>query len=173
MVLIIGNIPEGRSVLSQKVDVEEDRAQWIPLIGDLLCRAEIDRLQTRISVHLFYEGNVELECSRCLKKITLPVAGDCYVILKHGHADKNHSGEEEESDFYFNDTTDAIDIRSALFDDILLSVPLKPLCSETCQGIPLASAGALPSQENKQADPRWDGLRKIHFDASSAGKNKT
>ncbi len=168
MVITIGNIPEGRSVLSQKVDVEEDRAQWIPLIGDLLCRAEIDRLQTRISVHLFYQGKVELECSRCLKKIEQPVAGDCYIILKHGSVDKNKHDEDEEGDFFFNDSTEEIDIRSALFDDILLSLPLKPLCFEACPGFMETEEKPRPVQKKKQVDPRWEGLKKVNFTIPSA-----
>jgi uncharacterized protein len=162
MVLSIGNIPEGRSVLSQKVVVEEDRAEWIPLIGDLLCRAEIDRLQDRISVHLYYQGKIGLECSRCLKKIEHPVSGDCYVFLKHGSADKIKPGEDEEGDFYFGDETKEVDVRSALFDDLLLSLPLKPLCFEECPGILSAGKGAVNTQEQKHIDPRWAGLKKIH-----------
>jgi uncharacterized protein len=171
MVLTIGNIPEGRSVLSQKVDVEEDRAEWIPLIGDLQCRAEIDRLQDRISVHLYYQGKIELECSRCLEKIEHPVMGDCYVFIKHGSIDKNKSDEDEEGDFYFDDATEEIDVRSALFDDLLLSLPLKPLCSETCPGISPAGNNAVLRLEKEHGDPRWAGLKKINLRDSSTKTN--
>jgi uncharacterized metal-binding protein YceD (DUF177 family) len=170
MLLSIGNIPEGHSVLSQKVEVEEDRADWIPLIGKLDCRAEIDRLQTRISGHVFFQGKVEMECSRCLKKIEHPITGDCYVLLKNDSADKNRPApEEEECDFHFNDTTDEIDIRSAIFDEIILSLPLKPLCVDTCPGIALTSSGSSQSQEKKTSDPRWDGLKKIILKKPSKG----
>jgi uncharacterized protein len=183
MVLTIGKIPEGRSVLSQKVKVEEDRAQWIPLIGELQCRAEIDFLRTRISVHVFYEGKVELECSRCLKKFEHPVKGGCYVLLKNTSADKKRPAaqdedEGEESDFSFNDKTDEIDIRSAIFDEILLALPLKPLCSETCPGFQLKPNVAIEKKEDKQSDPRWDRLKKINsksnvsHHASGTGNSK-
>jgi uncharacterized protein len=169
MVLSLPKIPEGHSVLSQKVEVEQDRAAWITLLGDLLCRAEIDRLQTRISVHVFYCGKVELECSRCLKKIEYPIVGDCYMILKNSSAHKKRpADQEEDSDFYFNDTTEEIDIRSAVFDDILLSLPLKPLCVEACPGISLTSNGAPQSQAHLLSDPRWDKLKKINFNFPSS-----
>jgi uncharacterized protein len=162
MVLTIGKIPEGHSVLSQKVEVEEDRAEWIPLVGNLECRAEIDRLTSRIAVHLFYEGKVEQECSRCLKKFEYPVQGDCYVVLHDRSADKKDpDAQEEESDFSFNDSTDEIDIRSAVFDDILLSLPLKPLCDEACPGFPLPGSVANENQEKRCIDPRWENLKKL------------
>lgn len=164
MVLTLEKVPEGRSALSQKVEVEKDRAEWIPLIDDLLCRAEIDRLPTRISVHVFYHGKVELECSRCLKKFEYPIEGECYVILKNGSAQKNqYTAEDEECDFYFSEGADEIDIRSAIFDDILLSLPLKPLCFEACPGIALTLSGTFQSQGKKSNDPRWDKLKKISF----------
>jgi uncharacterized protein len=127
-----------------------------------MCRAEIDRLQTRISVHLFYQGKIELECSRCLKIIEHTIAGDCYVFLKHGSRNKNSPEDDEECDFFFNDTTEEIDIRSVLFDDVILSLPLKPLCFEACPGIPLTVNGDDSVQDKKQGDPRWEGLKKIN-----------
>jgi uncharacterized protein len=174
MVLTIGKIPDGRSVLSQKVEVEEDRAEWIPLIGDLLCRAEIDRIQTRISVHMFYEGKTELECSRCLRKIEYPIRGECFVLLKNSSTEKKRPAVHqeisyEECDFTYNDSTDEIDIRSAIFDEILLSLPLKPLCSEACPGIPRKSETETIVEKPKttNSDPRWENLKKIRFSSGA------
>jgi uncharacterized protein len=182
MVLTIGKIPEGRSVLSQKVEVEEDRAQWVPLIGNLECRAEIDRIQKRITVHVFYEGKLGLECSRCLRKIEYPVKGECFVLLKNTSADKKkpaeqEESEEEENDFTFTDSTEEIDIRSAIFDEILLSLPLKPLCSEACPGMEIKPDIAEEQPKAESSDPRWDKLKKIRFKPSAphkaSGNNKS
>jgi uncharacterized protein len=99
-----------------------------------------------------------------LKKFEFSVQGECYVVLKNTSADKKHlEVQEEESDFFFNDTTDEVDIRSAVFDDILLSLPLKPLCFEACPGFPLPMNATIENQEKKCIDPRWEELKKLNY----------
>jgi len=56
MVINIKRIPEGRSALSQFVKIEGEQEAWLTCTDDLNCRAEIDRIQSQITVHLFYQG---------------------------------------------------------------------------------------------------------------------
>jgi uncharacterized protein len=162
MLLNCLKIPEGRSVLSQNVTIEGEQWEWISCVGDVHCRAEIDRIPSQISVHVFYQGIVTLECSRCLKKYDRSLAGDFYIVMK-----KRSSGQAaskvpvEEDDFFFDDETDEIDLSGALFDDMVLAVPMKPLCSEDCLGIPLLKKDAIDVSQAKTPDTRWEALMKL------------
>jgi uncharacterized metal-binding protein YceD (DUF177 family) len=172
MVLLINKIPEGRSVLCQNIEIEEGRAALIPPIKNLSCKAEIDRIQDRISVHLYYQGTMTLECSRCLKEFVFPLDGSFYLTLKNTSGPKKHP-EEEESEFSYNDSTEELDIQSAIVDDIVVSIPMKPLCSEGCPGIAFNSNGVTKKPESNKEDPRWNGLKKINLkDFSNISKKK-
>jgi uncharacterized protein len=166
MVINIQRIPEGRSALSQFVKIEGEQGAWLSCEDDLNCRAEIDRIQSQITVHLFYQGAVLLECSRCLKQFSYPVKSDFHVLLKNRSADKKRKAPfEEDIDFYFDDGAEEIDVRSAIFDDIITTLPLKPICTEECTGIivPLEQS-KLPGQGSEKenaVDPRWDALKKL------------
>ncbi len=162
MLLTIKTIPEGRSVFSQNIAAEEGETRGVAFKGEIACRAEIDRVQTRICAHLFYRATVELECSRCLKKLYYPMAGDFFIILKDNSAEKNQNGTNDEGiDFFFNTETDEVDIRSAIIDEMILSLPMKPLCSETCPGVSAASHLTAKAPEQACTDPRWDELKKL------------
>ena len=162
MLLNCLKIPEGRSVLSQNVTIEGEQRAWISCVGDVNCRAEIDRIPSQISVHVFYQGIVTLECSRCLKKFDRSQAGDFYIVIK-----KRSSGQAaskvpaEEDDFFFDDETDEIDLSGALFDDMILALPMKPLCSEDCLGIPSFKEDAIDVSQTKIPDSRWEALMKL------------
>ncbi len=166
MVINIKRIPEGRSDLSQLVKIEGEQGAWLTCKEDLSCRAEIDRIQSQITVHVFYQGAVLLECSRCLLRFNHPVNGDFHVLLMNRSVDKKRKVSfEDDIDFYFDDGTEEIDIRSAIFDDIITTLPLKPICSEECPGIlmpfeVLKDTGQEQSEE-KRGDPRWDALKKL------------
>ena len=168
MVINIKRIPEGRSALSQFVKIEGEQEAWLTCTDDLNCRAEIDRIQSQITVHLFYQGAVLLDCSKCLTRFSYAVSGDFHILLKNRSADKTHRASfEDDIDFYFDDGTDEIDVRSAIFDDIITTLPLKPICSEECPGIlvplePSKPAGQGPGEENR-IDPRWEGLKKLRM----------
>jgi len=164
MILFINKIPEGRSTLCQNVDIEEARKEVIPPIQDLICKAEIDRIKTRITVHINYQVIMRLECSRCLREFSFPLNGNFFITLKNKSEGKNRpiNGEEEEDcDYHFNDTTEEIDIRSTVFDEIILSVPMKPLCRETCPGFSHPSEIKSAPPRNHVVDPRWHILEKI------------
>jgi uncharacterized protein len=166
MVINIQKIPEGRSALSQLVKIEGEQEAWLPCKEDIACRAEIDRIQSQITIHLFYQGAVELDCSRCLTRFNYPVNGDYYIFLKNRSEDKKRKTSfEEDIDFYFDVGTEEIDIRSAIFDEIITAFPLKPICFEGCPGILVPVEASRPAGhgpgEGKHIDPRWDALKKL------------
>ena len=162
MLLNIKRIPEGRSVFSQSFTAEGEHAQWISYAGQIACKAEIDCIPTQIAVHIYYKAPVTLECSRCLKVFDYPIENDFYLnIKKRSQVDKNNP-DVETIDFLYNDTTEELDISSAIFDDIILMLPMKPLCSENCVGFSLYNNNSeKDSSCINNNDPRWDALKKM------------
>jgi len=93
-------------------------------------------------------GCLELACSRCLEGFSFPVQGDFDLLLAPGS--DTMSGEEEELsaadldlDFY---TGKVIDLENIIREQIILTMPLKPLCSEDCRGL-CTRCGANLNQE--------------------------
>jgi uncharacterized protein len=80
---------------------------------------------------------LELPCSRCLEPFALPVASS-FDLRYQPHTENTGEGEREveEDDlttaFYENDT---IDLGQLMREQFFLALPMKPLCSEDCQGL--------------------------------------
>lgn len=82
---------------------------------------------------------IELECARCLEKFRVEVASpieeelELPVGLVEQEAEKAEGPVEEESERLFVDNI--LDLTELLRQDILLAVPIKPVCSEDCKGL--------------------------------------
>jgi uncharacterized protein len=82
-------------------------------------------------------GQIELACSRCLESFTGPAAIDFDLLLVPGpptaHAeDEELSLTDLDLDYYAGEI---VDLESLLREQIILMMPLKPLCHETCKGL--------------------------------------
>lgn len=111
---------------------------------------------------------LELACGRCLEPFTQPV-DEAFDLRYHPHA-VSAEGEKaiEEDDlttaFYENDT---IDLGHLMHEQFVLSMPMKPLCSDACRGLcPMCGTNlnrgtcdCAPAWE----DPRLAALRNVKF----------
>jgi uncharacterized protein len=132
-------------------------------VSYLLERSARD-VHARISIHTV----ASLTCARCLRSFPFPVdarsrftfcatpagiAGDREVELKL---------EDLESGPYEGDE---IDLSGLVYEQIVLSFPIKPLCHADCKGLcPLCGSDRNVSAcgcKEKRVDPRWDVLRKL------------
>ena len=82
-------------------------------------------------------GQMELACSRCLESFAAPAAIDFDLLLVPGPptsaaADAELSPTDLDLDYY---TGESVDLESLLREQIILMMPLKPLCDENCQGL--------------------------------------
>jgi uncharacterized protein len=88
-------------------------------------------------------GKLELNCSRCLEPFLAPVQSDFDLLLVPGPEPVSAEGEELAApdldlDFYAGEV---VDLEGILREQIILMLPLKPLCAETCRGLcPLCGA---------------------------------
>jgi uncharacterized protein len=164
MVLDAFVISEGHSTIRQSANLESVRDRLPPFSGTIECLAEVDRNRTNIYVRIRFSGLFEQQCARCLVMYQHPVSGDINLILQEQNGRYGAAREDETADFYFNSQQPEVDVSSVIYDEIMTSLPLKPLCSDTCKGIVLEHGrnglSAL-KQTRREDDPRWDGLRKL------------
>jgi uncharacterized protein len=82
-------------------------------------------------------GQMELACSRCLDPFTAPVAIEFDLLLVPGSANADAIKEELSPDDLDLDyyTGETVDLESILREQIILMLPLKPLCDENCKGL--------------------------------------
>ena len=98
--------------------------------------AEIHRILETVTLDIRVETALDLECGRCLEPFTLPVqSGFRYTLVpsRNPEAQKEELSDEDVSFSYYQD--DLIDLDALVYEQILLQVPMKPLCAEDCRGL--------------------------------------
>lgn len=167
MILNIREIPEGHSEISQECELDSIKNDLPPMTGKIKCHGDINRIDADIYIHLHFEGIFILQCSRCLEDCSSPIAGEVQfsvreLVGKHGKSDD----EEEQVDFYYDSNYEQLDVSSAFYDELMIEMPLMPLCSLECKGVEVKDSDiSVDLVGNKKIedkiDPRWDALRKL------------
>lgn len=116
-------------------------------------------------------ATLELACSRCLEPFDWPV--DASFDLRYQPATRNQGageheiGEDDLTTAFYNNN--AIDLRALMEEQFYLSLPMKPLCAESCKGLcPTCGANwnrAACGCSNRWQDPRLAGLRSLTRDS--------
>jgi uncharacterized protein len=106
------------------------------------------------------EGEVLMECRRCLTDVSVPVKDDAYVIFAESGSD-----ETDDPDVYvLDERSNKLDLSPAIREQWLLNVPAFALCREDCKGM-CPKCGKNwndgPCDCETSSDSRWDALRKI------------
>jgi uncharacterized protein len=95
---------------------------------------------TRVKETVFIEGRVATTvgapCCRCLEMTRLPVDASFKYTFCPTPADPKEEWEltAEDLDYAYYEE-DAIDLDSLIFEQIMLQIPVKPLCGESCRGL--------------------------------------
>ncbi|MFA5112457.1 MAG: DUF177 domain-containing protein [Desulfobaccales bacterium] len=82
-------------------------------------------------------GHLELACGRCLESYSAPADADFDLLLVPRITaafaeDEELSQPDLDLDYY---TGEIIDVESLIKEQIILMIPLKPLCQDDCQGL--------------------------------------
>ncbi len=149
------------------LDLVEESAVFLePTKADVFIRLVGDEvfIQGRITAKLSFV------CSRCLTPFEFPVdsAFDLVYFPEELDTFADELDDEEIDRMYYRDRR--IDLMAVVLEQLNLSFPAKPLCSETCEGL-CAVCGELIrfgkcSCVVKEGDPRWGTLKTILKDKS-------
>lgn len=132
---------------------------------DISGRLHLTRDEDKILVTGSVQSVVCLPCSRCLVKHEIKLTTDVDLSLKVTKAESI----EDEAQLEDNEIPvrgPEIELSDIIFQEILLDIPMKPLCRDDCPGICPGCGFATGSEQctcdsGKQIDPRWLELRKI------------
>lgn len=102
-------------------------------------KLKLTRLGNKVKVEGSFETELELECSKCMDKFLLPLRknfiSEFYPLedfVWRSSEPVELRKHEMEMEFY---TKGIIDIEEILSTNIILNIPMYPVCSETCKGI--------------------------------------
>ena len=133
--------------------------------------AEVEGRARRLSAGVELGGELDtrlsVSCSRCLKKLELPVKvrfSERFVPAVDWRNEEQHELREEDLDLAVFDG-EAIDLDDVVREEIMLAVPGHVLCEENCQGLcPVCGMDRNVSAckcESEAVDPRWEKLKEL------------
>ncbi|MGV8057610.1 MAG: DUF177 domain-containing protein [Smithellaceae bacterium] len=105
-----------------------------------LRKVEVTCQITKTSSTIFIKGNISvllgISCSRCLEDADLTAGGDfSYTLVPlppETREDLELQAQELEISYYQGDF---IDLAPIICEQVILQIPIKPLCSEDCKGL--------------------------------------
>ncbi len=148
MKIQVSLIPEEGRQLEYTLDGDGYR-EFLPQGGGIDFRIHpasvavtIHKILETVTLDISVETALDLDCGRCLESFTLPVQSvfrHTLVPARDEEAQKADLADEDISFGYYQD--DLIDLDALVYEQILLQVPMKPLCTEACRGL-CAKCGA-------------------------------
>jgi uncharacterized protein len=109
----------------------------VTLTEDIHLFLRVKKFKEKILISGHAESTAAVACSRCLNEFSCPIKIDFKVEYLPStdyteHVEHELSPGELDTSFYKDDV---IDIENLLREQILLAVPMKPLCKSECLGI--------------------------------------
>lgn len=101
--------------------------------GPLQVRGVATSLGDGVYVEASVRGSMKLVCSRCLTPFEKPLDLSCEGKFVEDPAE-SEAGDEDEVDVFPLEGT-FCDLDEMIAHEIVLSVPMKPLCKEECKGL--------------------------------------
>ncbi len=164
MIIDVDKIPKEGLIVSRdfeflNVDLVEENAEFLEPTH---VEAAVRRIGEEVWVKGKLTSRVSFICSRCLRPFEFPVAAGFDLVYLPDELDilKEELDEDDVGRVYYHDNQ--IDLGQVILEQLNLTFPLKPLCSEDCEGI-CAVCGQVRQQGNcaclvQEEDPR---LRKL------------
>jgi uncharacterized protein len=134
---------------------------------------------------------LSMECARCTEPVALTIANHVSALFvpavkisggKPGKGGKDAKSDEDEYEFTSDEADtlpydgDTVVLDDLVRDEILLEIPMIPLCKEDCPGIAHSPQGSTDSPGERPVDPRFAALKdfvlKPSTDTKTSGSNK-
>lgn len=112
-------------------------ASEILVLGKIVVNLTAERQIQEVRVRGYFKVDVELPCSRCLEPVRLPIAAQ-FDQFYESNAEHRLEGEielqERDTEIAFF-SGDFIEVNDIVREQILLALPMKPVCQEACRGL--------------------------------------
>ncbi|MDH5509474.1 MAG: DUF177 domain-containing protein [Nitrospinota bacterium] len=168
--LDISEIPDDRTLRQWVLapEVFGGGGEPIPLQGPVTVEGWLYTSETTVYLSAAIHGAFGLVCSRCAKSFSAPMeaAVEAVFLPQVETRDANPASEEDagevETVYYDGET---VDLFGPLRDQISLSEPMRPLCSEDCKGLcPRCGADRNEAEcdcKDTGGDPRFAEMKKL------------
>lgn len=163
----ISDIPEAGLTLDYEEDPISSLSEGTKIEGKIGVSLRILKVETTISISGEVKAVLGLECSRCLKEFSYPLSSAFrvdYFPLKEIEKEREYELKSDDLDINFY-KGDKIDISELIKEQLLLSLPMQPLCFPDCKGLCPRCGKALNEGpctcEIKEIDPRLAILKKL------------
>ena len=162
--------PFAHTYAPTELPLEDEGAR---LSSEARAEGRASRKGRRVRVRGAVAAEVEVNCDRCAAAVAFPVRSVFDVSYDPPGAD----GEGENTELQAEDlgtsvyAGESIDLDELAREQILLALPSRTLCRETCAGLCPICGADLNQQacacEQKETDPRWAGLAALKKDVNS------
>ena len=122
-----------KKIIKKNIDLcfEEDcfydGKEEIKFLSPIEVKGTLSILENELSLNATAKVKIELNCSRCLEKFDRDM--EIHIDEKFSNDDAN-----KDDDCIFIDS-DVIDITEIIENNIILYLPIRRLCSESCKGL--------------------------------------
>lgn len=140
--------------------------------GNLNVEVELDRHPNMLELDILIEGNVEVQCDRCLEPFMIPANFEGKLVVR---ISDSIEVEENNDDIWFLSSNDyEVQLAQYIYESICLSIPIQRYhgmlgtsqdgCDkEMLQKLNMLSSSTEESKpEEPQTDSRWDKLKDIY-----------
>jgi len=168
-VLNIRRLQPGSSRHALNLTAPELELESTDIVDFIGCKVtlDIDYHTGEIVARGKVEAALKLECARCLEPFEHRMVHNLAFVVKLMRRGELSGPDGESSDDYFvvSDSAEEFDITPIVRERIMLSLPLKPLCDQSCKGL-CPKCGVNRNTEtcdcgNERVDERWSGLAKL------------
>jgi uncharacterized protein len=122
------------------------------LKGPVEAEIQIEKVPRGYEVHLSIKGNIKLECSRCLTPFVKELESTETLRLEKYPEKPSINLKAQDLNVFFLEDEENFNLADLVREQIILSLPTKPLCSADCQ---------IPTLEEPEEDTRFGALKKL------------
>jgi len=161
----LSGLKEGRHTIDFEIDnkffehIEESEVKE----GSLIANIVMDKRSSHLDLAIGISGNVRVCCDRCLEMFFHPVVCENRLLVKFGK-----TVEDIDPDIlYLPIGENELDLQQHIYEFILLALPIKRVHpnnedgESTCDPEMLKKLDELIIEEDPEADPRWNELKKL------------
>lgn len=127
LLVALNGLPSGKTVfegrLGKEFFVEFGNAEILD--ADVRTTVTVDKSGSYIGIDIVLEGNVTVECDRCLEDLVLPVSRTVLLEVKFGEGQTQEQQDGEREVLYLSQDNTELDLSQTAYDYVCLSLPLQ------------------------------------------------
>lgn len=138
MKLDIDNIKRGdQSTLDLNFALDLDTIDFygdsIKIVSPVEVNGKTYVIDDRLYITLKIKTDMQANCNRCLESFTYPFKSSINAEIVHESLSEHQNDEADEDIIYYEDNI--FDLEELIKEHIIMNIPMKLVCSESCQGL--------------------------------------